>query len=109
MYNSSNWDGAFGVRPAVLMHNPRCQRIVDGKQCWHGAALVHHRISPRERPDLFLSPFDENGFSQLIALCRDCHPNSEGTPDWVEGKDYVRTEFAIMGVNFDPLAAGRTE
>lgn len=104
-YHSREWSGRSGIQPAVLMRNRRCQRVINGKQCWNGATLVHHRISPRVRPDLFSRPFDENGTSQLIALCRDCHPRDEGTPNWVEGVDFVRTEFVLAGSNFDPRSA----
>lgn len=71
--------------------NPICQRIPatglykPGEQCHAPAALVHHIISPRQRPDLFLVP------SNLICSCEQCHPDTEGTPDWVVGKDYVAT------------------
>jgi 5-methylcytosine-specific restriction endonuclease McrA len=78
--------------------NPVCQRIPNaglykaGEQCHSPSSLVHHLISPRQRPELFLVP------SNLVCLCEQCHPDAEGTPDWVEGKDYVKTELPKWGV-----------
>jgi hypothetical protein len=100
LYNSREWSGGVGIQPNVLMRNAQCQRLINGKRCWNGSTLVHHRISPRVRPDLFSAVFDENGISNLIALCRDCHPNTEGTPEWREGIDFVRTEFVLLGIDF---------
>lgn len=37
------------------------------------ANTVHHVKPVRERPDLALSRFDENGNVQLVALCESCH------------------------------------
>jgi len=74
--------------------NPICQRIIVSnlygtEQCHSPATLVHHIVSPRQRPDLFLVP------SNLICLCDQCHPDAEGTPNWKEwdGKtgDFVPT------------------
>ncbi|HXZ14067.1 MAG TPA: hypothetical protein VEG64_16900 [Candidatus Sulfotelmatobacter sp.] len=71
-------------------HNPVCQKILNvgmykNEQCHNASTLVHHLVSPKERPDLFLVP------SNLVCLCENCHPPTEGTPDWVAGKDYVAT------------------
>ena len=80
-------------RQVMLAQNPICQRIVKGgAQCTHAAVLVHHIWSPKVRPDLFIEP------SNLVALCSTCHDNSEGTPWWTAGKDYVPTEFKLMVV-----------
>jgi len=71
-------------RQFFFNRNPICQRIgADGKQCREVATLIHHLLSPRKRPDLFLDP------KNVVALCAHCHPPDEGTPDWVAGRDYV--------------------
>lgn len=81
MYHTSAW---FVFRRHVLNRNPICQRIgTDMKQCRYAAMLLHHLVSPRVNPALFLVP------SNVIALCDRCHPPDEGTPDWIEGRDYV--------------------
>ncbi len=72
--------------------NPICQKILNvgsyhGEQCHNASMLTHHLISPRQRPELFLRA------SNLVCLCLSCHPDTEGTPEWVEGKDYVKTEL----------------
>jgi hypothetical protein len=97
--------GAFPkLSRVVRARNPICQKIVNAglyrnEQCHSPSVLVHHYHSPRTRPDLFLSVYDENGVSNLIALCAQCHCDSDGTdgengaPLWVEGVDFVRTEF----------------
>jgi hypothetical protein len=100
IYNAPAWKGRSGIAPAVKARNPVCQKlkVVNGRrvQCLQPSFLVHHRLSPRVRPDLALSVYDEKGVSQLIALCDGCHPEIEGTPDWVEGVDFVRTEFRLI-------------
>jgi hypothetical protein len=109
LYDLHPWSGVNGIATVVKAKNPLCQKLIreGGRliRCRHFSYLVHHRLSPRQRPDLFLSVYDENGVSQLIALCADCHPNSEGTPDWKEGVEgpvppgggefFIRTEFSI--------------
>jgi hypothetical protein len=53
--------------------NPVCQRIGrDGKQCRYPCQLVHHLLSPRKHPSLFLSP------SNCVAICKMCHIDGEG-------------------------------
>ena len=70
----------------VFNRNQICQRIIKGEQCREAATVVHHLISPRQRPDLFLDP------TNVLALCEHCHPGGEeGTPLWREGVDYVKS------------------
>lgn len=82
--------------------NYQCQRLVKGVRCERLSEITHHRLSPTDRPDLKLSVYDENGVSQLIALCREHHPPTDGTPHWIEGKigdrnaDFIRTEFGAI-------------
>lgn len=113
-YHTRGWSGRTGVAKAVKVRNPICQKLesVCGRleQCHRPAYLVHHRISPRVRPDLALKVYDEKGMSNLIALCARCHPDSDGTPDWREashgdmtppggGEFFVRTQFSLNSVS----------
>ena len=82
-YDTARW-ARFTVY--MLDRNPMCQRIFKGEQCRNGATTVHHLLSPRQRPDLFLEP------KNVVCLCAHCHPGgTEGTPEWVSGVDYVPT------------------
>ena len=73
----------------MLNRNPVCQRIgPDGKQCRNAATLGHHLVSPRQRLDLFLV------YDNVLALCANCHPPTEGTPDWIVDRDYVPSVIA---------------
>lgn len=67
----------------------QCQRIIDRVQCAQMSDIYHHIWSPRVRPDLTYVP--EN----VCGLCREHHPASEGTPEWVAGKDYVQTVMSL--------------
>jgi len=81
LYRTTAW---FRFRWFVLNRNPICQRIVKGEQCRESATVVHHLLSPRQRPDLFLDP------ANVLCLCAGCHPGGEeGTPLWQVNTDYV--------------------
>ncbi len=81
LYELASW-GRFKIH--VLNRNPICQRIIRGEQCHAPAKVVHHLISPRQRPDLFLDA------KNVVCLCPNCHPGGEaGTPEWKEGVDFV--------------------
>jgi hypothetical protein len=69
LYTTKRW---FRFRSWFLSRNIVCQRIVDGVQCHAFATEVHHRISPRTRPELFTDA--EN----CVGLCRRHHHKSEG-------------------------------
>jgi hypothetical protein len=87
MYNRAPWPR---FRETMLAQNPICQRIQkDGSQCRNAATLVHHLISPRVRPDLFVDP------ANVACLCGHCHPTEEGTPLWRPGTEYVPTKFTL--------------
>jgi len=94
LYKSKAWRS---VSTAIRVRNPMCQMLHPerGKlmPCHNPSTLVHHRWSPRERPDLFMRTYDESGVSHLIALCADCHPTSDGTPEWQEAKPGSRVPF----------------
>jgi hypothetical protein len=81
MYDKAYWRR---FERFVLARNQICQKIENGVQCICGASIVHHLISPRARPDLFLD------VRNVVALCERHHPGGEaGTPEWKEGRDFV--------------------
>jgi 5-methylcytosine-specific restriction protein A len=86
MYRLAPW---VHFRKWFLSMNPACQRLVNGKPCNHPAIIVHHLISPRVAPQLFLVA------SNCAALCRKHHPNDDGTPWWVAGVDFVKTAIEV--------------
>jgi len=81
-YKTGNWR-KFAM--FIRVRNPMCQRLINGVQCMRPAALVHHLISPRVLPSGLLDP------ANVVALCRSCHPDTEGTPHWRSGKDFFPT------------------
>jgi 5-methylcytosine-specific restriction protein A len=90
LYNSATWE-----RFKTMLRgrgNVLCQRLIHGRQCMRPVEIFHHLASPREKPELMYSP------GNVIGLCRQCHPPDEGTPWWVEGKDYVATEWTEIYV-----------
>jgi hypothetical protein len=80
MYQRARWKR---FRNWLIAKRPVCQRIVKGERCHAASFLVHHIISPRRRPDLFV---DEKN---TLCLCEHCHPPDEGTEYWRAGIDYV--------------------
>ena len=83
MYSRAPWPT---FRLWLLSHNPICQRLYAGAQCRNRSVLVHHLLSPRQHPELFVVA------ANCVALCEHCHPTSEGTPNWRPGVEYVPTE-----------------
>ncbi len=78
------------LSPAMIAQNPICQRLDhNGEQCRNPSRVVHHLIAPGTDSRLF---FDAKN---LVALCETCHPSSEGTPDWIAGRDFVPTVLKI--------------
>lgn len=87
LYKLARW---YRFRRMVIEQNWQCQRLLGIEQCGNAATIVHHLISPRERPDLMFDP------KNVAALCAGCHPGGvAGTPTWKEGKDYVATVFVM--------------
>lgn len=81
LYSTAAWQR---FRLWRLAENPLCQRIWRGEKCQHGASVVHHLISPRQREDLFYAP------ANTVCLCEGHHPGGlAGTPDWRKGIDYA--------------------
>lgn len=89
LYRLTVWRGKYGFRKSIIQQNAQCQRLVDGKQCHNLSTTVHHLISPRTRPDLFLVA------SNNVAVCTPHHPINTDTPEWVEGVDFVKTKYEI--------------
>lgn len=89
MYWREPWPS---FRRMMLGQNYMCQRLYAGVQCPRFATLLHHLLSPRERPDLFVDPMN------VVCLCAGCHPTSEGTPLWRVGVEFVKTVFAPPNV-----------
>jgi 5-methylcytosine-specific restriction protein A len=85
MYGREPWPSFRGI---VLAQNPICARRINGEQCHNPATLVHHLLSPRTRPDLFVA------VSNVVALCQHCHPDTD-TPEWKAGRDFVATRFDL--------------
>ncbi|MGA2647815.1 MAG: hypothetical protein ABSF15_24205 [Candidatus Sulfotelmatobacter sp.] len=91
-YDTARW--RFNFRPKVLEQNFQCQKLIGFDQCTNLSTVVHHLISPRVRVDLMFTP------SNVVALCSACHPGGEcGTPEWVEGRDYVKTVYKLPTFN----------
>jgi hypothetical protein len=82
LYNCEKWRV---LRRMLLARNFLCQRVIAGVQCDRMSVILHHLISPRQNADLMYVP------KNLVALCTPHHPDSPGTPEWVEGKDFVPT------------------
>jgi hypothetical protein len=79
LYNRTFW---IRFRDWFIRHHPVCQRVIDGARCLQPATVVHHMLSPRDRPDLFIS--EEN----CRAVCAPHHPTGQGaTPDQVYATD----------------------
>jgi hypothetical protein len=85
LYQTPRWKK---FRLWFIRLHPQCQRIIDGKQCENFSHTVHHRISPRQRPDLFTDA------DNVKAVCRKHHPNHEGD---VGDEVYTesRTKYAL--------------
>lgn len=90
MYGTVRW---FRFRGWLLTQNPMCQKLTKGQPCRNPAHVVHHLISPRVRPDLFIDP------PNTVCLCDHCHPGgTEGTPWWRPGVDYTPTKAAAPNI-----------
>lgn len=85
MYQRPPWTGVNGFQKTAIRRNPACQRIIDGKQCGRQSVIVHHIISPRTDLSLFLV------WSNVVCLCRKCHPTREDSPHWIVNVDYTPT------------------
>ena len=90
-YHTTAW---LKLSKLVRDLNPMCQRIRrdglysdKGEPCRNPSTLVHHIISPRQDETRFLR------LENLLALCSECHPPTEGSPNWREGIDYIPTKY----------------
>jgi hypothetical protein len=100
-YTTGAWTRLSRVLRA---RNPICQKILNvglykNEQCHNASQLVHHRHGAIAHTELFFSVYDNEGVSNLISLCLGCHVDTDGTdgqngtPLWVEGVHFIRTEF----------------
>jgi 5-methylcytosine-specific restriction protein A len=87
LYNAT-WDKLKAMLRA--RGNVICQRLENGRQCTRPVEIYHHKVSPRKDVSLMYAP------PNVIGLCRQHHPPDEGTPWWVEGVDYVPTEWTTV-------------
>jgi len=72
-------------RALIICRNVICQRLINGEQCHNFSVIMHHLVSPVDAPHLQLVT------SNVVMLCRRCHPNESGTPSWRVGIDFVKT------------------
>jgi hypothetical protein len=88
-YNTARW---HKVSELCRRSNPICQKIVndattgESRQCHNPSSLAHHIRSPRCGGAML-------DLKNLLALCANCHPSDEGTPNWVVGKDFVASNY----------------
>jgi hypothetical protein len=82
LYWQTRW---IKFRLLLLVRNPICSRIINGEQCHNRATVGHHLVSPLDNPALTFVT------SNIVMLCASCHPNTRGTAQWIEGKDFVKT------------------
>lgn len=69
-YKSAAWKH---LRARVLkMDRNECQ-MCRAQGNYSKAVTVHHVHHVRDRPDLALSLYDENGERNLVSLCKQCH------------------------------------
>jgi len=79
LYKRSFW---IRFQAWFLRKHPVCQRVIDGIRCLQPATVVHHMLSPRDRPDLFI---DEDN---CRAVCASHHHGGQGAgPDEVYAVD----------------------
>jgi len=83
MYLHPRWKK---FRQWFLRLNPVCQRVIDGVRCERIADTVHHLLSPRQRPDLFIDA------TNVKAVCRAHHHHGEGAQP---GEVYVESFVSL--------------
>jgi hypothetical protein len=94
MENDPVWE-LYGYRWTLLRKAIRaqgwvqCQRIINGVRCLQMADIYHHLWSPRTRPDLAYVP------DNICGVCREHHPVTEGSPEWIANKDYIPTVMSM--------------
>lgn len=91
-YCSSKWQHTRGK--ILKADRYECQTC-KAKGRYTKAHTVHHVHHLRDRPDLALSPVDEEGCRQLISVCKTCHEIYH--PEWSNAetrttKGYTNTE-----------------
>ena len=79
LYHTKRWEHFTWY---MIVRNPQCQRLVDGKQCEQFSKICHHIVSPREALHLM---FDAEN---ILCVCVAHHPPTQGEPDVTR---YVKT------------------
>jgi hypothetical protein len=74
-------------RARLMSMNPICQRIVFGERCHKAGDQLHHLSDPHSTEAFY-------DHRNCVMLCREHHQGGKaGTPHWVEGKHYSKTEW----------------
>jgi hypothetical protein len=79
LYHTKRWEKFTWY---MIVRNPQCQRLVDGKQCEQSSKICHHIVSPRVALHLM---FDAEN---ILCVCVAHHPPTQGEPDVTR---YVKT------------------
>lgn len=75
----------------IRVYNPICAKVDEnGKQCRRRSVLVHHIVDPRDAPARKLD------WSNLVALCEECHAGGERGS--TGGERYAHTLGALGSV-----------
>jgi hypothetical protein len=91
IYKTTQW---IKLSQTLRIYNPMCQVVTKGIPCRYPAALVHHKVSPKQDKSLFLS------VPNLVCVCRMHHPPDEGE---MRGYLYSPTKW-MMGLSYEHTA-----
>jgi|HubBroStandDraft_3_1064219.scaffolds.fasta_scaffold451469_2 hypothetical protein len=91
LYKKTRW---LRFAASVKTCNPQCQRTVNGEQCHQASKIVHHLVSPKVRPELFLD------WQYVVAICAEHHETSTGE-NLNSPHTYAITR-GILGASVDP-------
>jgi hypothetical protein len=86
---TSQWKNR--TAPTCKSCNPICQRIIDGVRCTRPSKEVHHLSADLKR---FYDP------SNLVALCAEDHPKTQGEPE--APREYAPTRWIFGAVYEHP-------
>ena len=91
LYKTARW---LKFAAMVKNCNPQCQRTVNGEQCTQPSKVVHHLVSPKIRPELFLD------WQYVVAICAEHHETSEG--ENLNAPHTYAITRGILGASVDP-------
>jgi|GEM_PF-4013353 hypothetical protein len=92
LYKTARW---LKFAEMVKAYNPVCQRIVNGEQCHSAAKIIHHILSPKKCPSLFLD------WRNVVGVCTEHHPDSSGEPLNIPVPNRYAITKGIMGATYD--------